>query len=50
MSFKRAPYPREFRRQLVALVHSGRTPEELAREFANCRESLRAGAVDWSLL
>ena len=33
MSFKRAPYPREFRRQLVELACSGRTPEELSREF-----------------
>ncbi len=27
------PYPAEFRRQLVELVRSGRTPEELSREF-----------------
>jgi transposase len=26
-------YPAEFRRQLVELVRSGRTPEELSREF-----------------
>jgi len=31
MSFKRAPYPHEFRRQLVELVRSGRTPEEPPR-------------------
>ena len=29
----RPPYPAEFRRQLVELVRSGRTPEELSREF-----------------
>ncbi|NNM72693.1 transposase, partial [Enterovirga aerilata] len=29
----RPPYPAEFRRQLVDLVRSGRTPEELSREF-----------------
>ena len=29
----RAPYPPEFRRQLVELVKAGRTPEELSREF-----------------
>lgn len=28
-----APYPPEFRRQMVELVRSGRTVEELAREF-----------------
>ena len=26
-------YPPEFRRQMVDLVRSGRTPEEVAREF-----------------
>ena len=29
----RTTYPPEFRRQMVDLVRSGRTPEELAREF-----------------
>lgn len=29
----RAAYPPEFRRQMVELVRSGRTPEELSREF-----------------
>ncbi len=41
MSFKRAPYPREFRRQLVELVGSGRTPEELSREFEPSAQSIR---------
>ncbi len=41
MSFKRAPYPHEFRRQLVELVRSGRTPEELAREFEPSAQSIR---------
>ena len=41
MSFKRAPYPREFRRQLVELVRSGRTPEELSREFEPSAQSIR---------
>ncbi len=27
------PYPPAFRRQMVELVRSGRTPEELSREF-----------------
>ena len=27
------PYPAEFRRQMVELVQSGRTPTQLAREF-----------------
>lgn len=33
MGKTRAPYPAEFREQMVALVRSGRTPAELAREF-----------------
>ncbi len=41
MSFKRAPNPREFRRQLVELVGSGRTPEELSREFEPSAQSIR---------
>ncbi len=28
-----APYPEEFRRRMVELVRSGRTPEALSREF-----------------
>ena len=27
------PYPQEFRRQLIDLVRSGRTPESMAQEF-----------------
>jgi transposase len=41
MSFKRAPYPQEFRSQLVELVRSGRTPEELSREFEPSAQSIR---------
>ena len=33
MPITRPPYPAEFRRQIVDLVHAGRTPEELSREF-----------------
>jgi transposase-like protein len=29
----RSAYPPEFRRQMIDLVRSGRTPEDLAREF-----------------
>ena len=29
----RAPYPPEFRQQMVELVRAGRSPEELSREF-----------------
>ena len=31
MSMTRPPYPSEFREQMVELVRSGRSPEELAR-------------------
>ena len=33
MPRSRSPYPAEFRAQMVELVRSGRTPEELSREF-----------------
>ena len=37
----RAPYPEEFRRQMVELVRSGRTPEELAKEFEPSAQAIR---------
>ncbi|RTR02958.1 transposase [Halomonas nitroreducens] len=33
MPKSRAPYPAEFRQQIIELVRTGRTPEELAKEF-----------------
>jgi transposase len=41
MPKSRAPYPPEFRQQMVELVRSGRTPEELSREFEPSAESIR---------
>jgi transposase len=41
MSRGRPPYPAEFRRQMVELVRSGRTPEALSREFEPSAESIR---------
>ena len=38
----RAPYSPEFRRQMVDLVHAGRDPADLAREFEPSAESIRA--------
>ncbi len=37
----RPPYPPELRRQLVALVRSGRSPESLAEEYEPGAESIR---------
>lgn len=37
----RQPYPLEFRRQMVELVRSGRTPEELAQEFEPTAKAIR---------
>ena len=37
----RAPYPAEFRRQMVELVRAGRTPEELSREFEPSAQAIR---------
>jgi molecular chaperone DnaK (HSP70) len=39
MAKTRQPYAPEFRRQLVKLVHAGRSPEELAREFEPTAQS-----------
>jgi transposase len=36
----RTAYPPEFRRQMVDLVRSGRTPKELAREFEPTAQSI----------
>ena len=41
MGKSRRPYAAEFRRQMVELVRSGRTPEELGREFDPTPESIR---------
>lgn len=40
MPRSRSPYPAEFRAQLVGLVRSGRTPEELSREFEPTAQSI----------
>ena len=37
----RAPYPPEFRQQMVELVRAGRTPEELSREFEPTAQAIR---------
>jgi len=37
----RPVYPPEFRRRMVELVRSGRTPEALAREFEPTAQSIR---------
>ena len=41
MSKKRNRYAPEFEEQMVALVRSGRGPEELAREFPPSAKSIR---------
>ena len=41
MPKSRPPYPPEVRRQLIALVRSGRDPEDLAREFEPTAQSIR---------
>lgn len=37
----RPAYPAELRERLVELVHSGRSPEELAREFEPSAQAIR---------
>ena len=41
MSKPRRNYTPEFRHQMVELVHAGRSPEELAREFEPTAPSIR---------
>lgn len=38
-------YPPEFRQQLIALVHAGRTPESLTKEFEPSAQTIRNWAV-----
>ncbi len=40
MGKTRSPYPAEFRARMVELVRSGRTPEELSREFEPTVQSI----------
>lgn len=37
----RPPYPPELRARLVELVRTGRTPEELGRQFEPCAQTIR---------
>jgi len=37
----RTRYPPEFREQMVALAHAGRSPKELAREFEPSEQTIR---------
>jgi transposase len=41
MTKTRLPYAPEFRRQMVELVNSGRSMEELAREFEPTAQSIK---------
>ena len=38
----RKTYPPEFRRQLIALVRAGRSPESLAKEFEPSSQTIRS--------
>ncbi len=49
MGKTRPPYPPEFRRQLVELVRSGRSPEALSREFEPTAQSIRNWVVQADL-
>jgi len=41
MARKRAPFTPEFRRQMIDLVRSGRSPESLAKEFEPTAQTIR---------
>jgi transposase-like protein len=38
---KRTPYPPEFRSRMIVLVRSGRSPEDLAKEFEPSGQTIR---------
>lgn len=39
----RAPYPAEFRQQIIELAQAGRNPAELSREFGPSRQTI----INW---
>jgi transposase len=41
MPRSRPAYPPEFRQKLIELVHAGRSPEDLAREFEPAAQTIR---------
>ena len=41
MSKPHPPYAPEYRRQMIELVHAGRTPGELAREYECSAQAIR---------
>ena len=41
MGRTREPYPLEFRHQMIELVRTGRSPEELAKEFEPTAQTIR---------
>lgn len=42
----RAPYPAEFRQQIVELAQAGRTPAELSREFGPSAQTISNWLAD----
>lgn len=43
MGRTRAPYPAEFRQQIVELAHTGKTPAQLSREFGPTSQTI----INW---
>ncbi len=41
MPKSRPPYPSEFKARMVEMIHAGRTPEELSREFEPSAQAIR---------
>jgi transposase len=41
MPKSRPPYPPEFRRQILELVRTGRTPDDLAKEYEPTAQTIR---------
>jgi transposase len=46
MPRSRAPYPQEYRDEILALVRAGRTPDELAREYEPTAQTIRSWVAE----
>lgn len=45
----RAPYPAEFRQQMIELVQAGKTAQQLAQEFGCCAKTIMKWVAQASL-
>jgi transposase len=46
----RPAYPPEFRRRIIELARTGRSPEDLARQFEPSAQTIRTWITRWRLI